>query len=125
MSSSLSVPGYEILDELAQMGNSEIHRALKLDENRLVALKISRSPLDPELLKRFSLESRSLSTFQHPGIVNIYDVGEVEGRPYLALELVEGDRLSERLRQKALSIEDAIDECRTSCRGSTSESESV
>src|SRR5579885_3274351 len=72
---------------------------------RLVALKTLTPELlsDPELLRRFYREARSAGNLQHLNIVTIYDLGESEGRPYIAMEFVEGESL-----QKIIARQDPI-----------------
>ncbi len=70
---------------------------------RLVALKTIAPELvsDPEILQRFKREAQSAGTLQHPNIVTIYDLGEADGRPYIAMEFVEGESLQSIINRRA------------------------
>jgi serine/threonine-protein kinase len=76
-----------------------VYRARDTKLKRLIALKmiLAGDYAGPELLARFRKEAEVLARLQHPGIVQIYEVGEQDSRPYIAMELVEGGTLAERL----------------------------
>jgi tetratricopeptide (TPR) repeat protein len=93
------VPGYELLGELGRGAMGVVYRARQRSVNRLVALKLlpAAASADEEELARFRTEAEAVGRLQHPNIVSIYDVGGLDGLPYLALELVEGGTLAGRL----------------------------
>jgi WD40 repeat protein/serine/threonine protein kinase len=93
------IPGYIILDELGRGGMGVVFRASQVRLNRLVALKMIRAGAHAEAdqLARFRAEAEAVARVQHPSIVQIYEVGEHEGLPFLSLELVDGHSLAERL----------------------------
>jgi tetratricopeptide (TPR) repeat protein/tRNA A-37 threonylcarbamoyl transferase component Bud32 len=95
----LEVPGYEILGKLGRGAMGVVYKARHLQLNRLVALKMIRDPhlAGPEEVVRFLRETRAVARLSHPHIVQIYEVGEKDGLPYCALELVAGGNLAKKL----------------------------
>jgi serine/threonine protein kinase/formylglycine-generating enzyme required for sulfatase activity len=95
----VSVPGYDILGVLGRGGMGVVYKARQVGLNRLVALKmvLSGGHASQEEIARFKAEATSVACLQHPNIVQIYDVGEVDGRPYFSLEYCSGGSLSSRL----------------------------
>ena len=93
------VEGYEILEEVGRGAAGVVYRARHLRLNRLVALKVvvAGSHLSSAARQRFRLESLAIARLSHPNIVQVYDVGEYAGCPFLALEFVEGGNLSDWL----------------------------
>jgi hypothetical protein len=98
------VGGYEILDEIGRGGMGVVYRARQPGLQRLVALKmiLSGGFAGPEELSRFRTEAEAAARLQHPGIVQIFEVGVHEDRPFLVLEYVAGGTLAQRLRRGPL-----------------------
>jgi eukaryotic-like serine/threonine-protein kinase len=96
------VPGYEVLGELGRGGMGVVYRAWQVTLGRLVALKLIRDGAlaGPQQRARFRIETDAAARMQHANIVAIYDVGEHQGRPYFAMELVEGPSLEQSLAGK-------------------------
>jgi hypothetical protein len=94
-----TIPGYEIQQVLGQGGMGVVYKARQTGLQRLVALKmIQRGVLArPEDLARFRQEAVAVAQLQHANIVQIYEIGEHEGRPFFSLELVEGGNLGQKL----------------------------
>jgi tRNA A-37 threonylcarbamoyl transferase component Bud32 len=93
------VPGYEVLAEVGRGGMGVVYRARYLALKRLAAVKVIRADLWAETseLARFRTEAEAIARLQHPHIVQIYEVGDYAGRPYLALEYVDGSSLDQYL----------------------------
>jgi WD40 repeat protein/tRNA A-37 threonylcarbamoyl transferase component Bud32 len=93
---TLTVPGYEILGTLGAGGMGVVYKARQLSLNRLVALKMlsSGTAATAEDLSRFRIEAEALAQLQHPNIVQVFDQGKHEGRPYFAMEYVNGPSLA-------------------------------
>ena len=91
---------YEIRGVLGQGGMGVVYRAFDPALRREVALKVLRTDSDDQR-ERFRREARIVARLQHPNIVAIYAVGEHEGQPFIAMEYIDGEPLSEGIRRRA------------------------
>jgi serine/threonine protein kinase len=93
------VPGYEIVHEVGRGGMGVVYKARQVSLNRLVALKmiLSGAHAGPNERERFKREAEAVAALQHAHIVQIFDIGEANGHPYLALEFVDGGSLAQHL----------------------------
>ncbi len=94
-----AVPGYEVLEELGRGGMGVVYKARQRTLDRVVALKmiLAGDFAGPEEVARLRKEAEALGRLQHPNIVQIFEVGEAAGRPFCALEYVEGGALDRKL----------------------------
>jgi hypothetical protein len=85
-------PGYELLEEIGRGGMAVVFKARQHSLNRLVALKmiLAGQLAGEQVLARLQQEAKAIAQLQHPGIVQIYEVGEHHGLPFLSLEYVSG-----------------------------------
>jgi hypothetical protein len=106
---SFHLPGYEILSELGRGGMGVVYKARQTTLKRLVALKtfLPGEQVRGEDLARFTVEAQSSGRLQHPNIVQVYDVGDSDGRPWFSLELVEGGTLEEKMELRRWSAKEA------------------
>src|SRR5262249_16314765 len=90
--------GYEVQELLGQGGMGIVYKARHLALKRTVALKmLATGHFHPTERMRFKLEAEAVARLQHPNVVQIYEVGEAGGWPFLALEFVAGGSLAQRL----------------------------
>ncbi len=110
-----SVPGYEILAELGRGGMGVVYKARHLKLNRLVALKLmlGGSRGGRSYLTRFLAEAESVAAIKHENVVEVYDYGEADGRPYMALEFCPGGSLAGLLATRRESAPSAASGARS------------
>ena len=109
---------YELLDEIGRGGMGIVYRARQKSLNRTVALKmILRGDLaSAGDLARFRAEAESAAKVLHPHIVPVYEVGEVDGRPYFSMKMIEGTTLAKRLADGPLPSRQAAEMLVPICR---------
>ncbi len=102
---------YEIIEPIGRGGMGEVYRAHDVRLRRNVAIKTVASGAldDPAMRERFAREARAVAALSHPNILAIYDVGEYDGIPYVAVELLEGDTLRPHLGTSPLPLSTALD----------------
>jgi len=87
---------YQVLEKIGEGGMGSLYLARDPAIDRLVALKVLRRGFDtPELRERFTREARAAGRLRHPNIVTIFDVGEHDGDPFIAMEFLAGETLAE------------------------------
>jgi eukaryotic-like serine/threonine-protein kinase len=121
LSAGTKLGPYEIQSLLGAGGMGEVYRARDTRLDRTVAVKILTQGLadTPEVRQRFEREARAVSSFNHPHICALYDIGHQDGIDYLVMEYLEGDTLAKRLEsgpiatsellRYAIEVADALD----------------
>ncbi len=96
---------YRVVELIGEGGMGRVYRAVDPRLRRWVALKFLHGD-DPALVERFLAEARTQASIEHDNVCPIYEVGEVEGRPYIAMQLIRGESLAECARR--LSMEERL-----------------
>ena len=106
------VKHYQIVNLIGEGGMGEVYLANDTTLGRHVALKVLPAFVskDPERLRRFTQEARAASRLSHPNVCVVHEIGETDdGRPFIAMEYVEGMTLRQRLRDHAMKLGDVLD----------------
>ncbi len=106
-----TISHYKILEKLGSGGMGEVWKAEDLKLGRQVALKFLASHLvsDPEVRKRFEREAKAAASLSHPNICYVHEIDEADGKSFLAMELVEGEGLDERIGKGPLPLGEGLD----------------
>jgi WD40 repeat protein len=96
------IPGYEILHEVGRGGMGVVYKAIQTGLNRSVALKVILSGrfASAEDQERFRREATAIAALKHTAIVQVYQVGEINGFPFCALEFIEGGTLADLIQER-------------------------
>ena len=107
------VDHFRIIRLLGKGGMGAVYLARDIELGRKVALKVIRNKgrVTDEVRKRFVKEARTTAKFNHPHIVTVYAVGELDGLPYVALEYLEGQDLQERITEQDIGLAQALRIC--------------
>src|SRR5262249_7933058 len=105
----VTIPGYEILEELGRGGMGVVYKARQVKANRLVALKMMLASKHASLEEkvRFQIEVDAIAGLQHPNIVPLYEVGEHDESPFFSLEFCDGGSLAHKLKNQTLAPNEA------------------
>jgi eukaryotic-like serine/threonine-protein kinase len=101
-----TISHYRVLAKLGAGGMGEVYLAEDLALKRKVALKFLQAGTSPSghARQRFLREARAAATLHHPNIVHIYEVGEADGMPFIAMEHIDGETLDRRITGSAADI---------------------
>ncbi len=101
---------YEILSPIGAGGMGEVYRARDAKLGRKVAIKVLPEEFSqhPQKLARFQREAKLLAALNHPGIATLHDLEESEGKPFLVMELVDGETLAERIARGPVPVDEAL-----------------
>src|SRR5438045_9510210 len=104
---------YELSDRLGHGGMATVYLARdhKLDRDVAIKLLADNFAGDDEVRKRFSREAWVAAKLDHPNVVQVFDVGEEDGRPFIVMEYVEGGTVGDRLsrRRRSLATNEALE----------------
>jgi serine/threonine-protein kinase len=95
---------YQVVSRLGTGGMGTVFLARDPELDRQLAIKLVKDDLtdDPELRERFSREARSAARLRHPNIITVFDIGDVDGRPFIAMEYIPGESLADVIRRRTV-----------------------
>jgi eukaryotic-like serine/threonine-protein kinase len=106
-----TVGRYKVQEKIGEGAMADVYRAFDPSINRALAIKVLKNEFlqDEEYAARFLREAKAAGALSHPNIVTIFDVGEVEGHPFIVMELLDGKPLDQAMAEKkSVNVEQAI-----------------
>src|SRR5678816_3078090 len=106
----VTIAHYQVIEPIGAGGMGAVYKAFDNKLRRIVALKVL--PLEyvsqQDRRRRFFQEARAASALTHPHILTVYEVGEDNGKPYIAMEFVEGETIRQKIKAKAMPVHEAV-----------------
>jgi len=108
-----SIGDYEIIDKLGQGGMGAVYRARQISLDRVVALKVLPQQFeeDDDFVARFQREATVAARLNHPNLVRVYSSGVADGSHFIAMELIEGENLRQRMKREPVPMSEALRIC--------------